>query len=142
MASSSNIPTSGEGNWKEEHESGWPEVITDQIKSDIKTYNQMMSNYYVQQGDLHNERYKFGNVIYDGRAWIDNAKEEIQKKEKWIADTKRKIEKKEKKIWDAMNDKCKVTEKLEDLDEYIEVVSDYLDEARKRYPKYFKDEGF
>ena len=70
---------------------------------------------------------------------ISDVKEEIQKKEKWIADTKRKIE---KKIWDAGCDKFKVTEKLEDLDEHIESVSDFLDEARKRYPKYFKNEGF
>ena len=39
-------------------------------------------------------------------------------------------------------DKFKVTEKLEDLGEHIEAVSNYLNGARKRYPKYFRDEGF
>ena len=48
---------------------------------------------------------------------------------------------KEKKIWDARCDKFKVTEKLDDLDERIETMSDFLDETRG-YPKYFKDEGF
>ena len=52
-----------------------------------------------------------------------------------------KSKKKEKKIWDAGCDKFKVTEKLEDLDERIELVSDYLNGARKRYPKYFGDDG-
>ena len=52
-----------------------------------------------------------------------------------------KSKKKEKKIWDAGCDKFKVTEKLEDLDKRIEAVSDYLNGAIKRYPKYFKNEG-
>jgi len=143
MAStSSHIPASDEDKSQDENDIYWPEVITDQIKEEIVSNNQLMSKYYEKQSDLYNKQYKFENLIYDERAWIDNAKEEIQKKEKWIADTKRKIEKKEKKIWDAGCDKFKVTEKLEDLDERIEAVSDFLDEARKRYPKYFKDEGF
>ena len=141
-SSSSHIPASDEDKSQDENDIYWPEVITDQIKKEIVSYNQRMSNYYEKQSDLYSKQYWFEHLIYDERAWIDNAKEEIQKKEKWIADTKRKIEKKEKKIWDAGCDKFKVTEKLEDLDERIEAVSDFLDEARKRYPKYFKDEGF
>ena len=140
-SSSSNIQTSGDGSGKERDDSSWPEVITDEIKDEIKIYNQLMSKYYEKQAALYSKQYKFEDMIYDERAWIDNAKEEIQKKEQWIADTKQKIEKKENKIWDAGSDKFKVTEKLEDLDERIEAVSDYLNGARKRYPKYFRDEG-
>ena len=64
----------------------------------------MMSNYYEKQDDLYNKQYKFENLIYDRRALIDNAREEIQKKEKWIADTKRKLEEKKKKKRSGMLD--------------------------------------
>ena len=57
-------------------------MITDEIKDDIKIYNQLMSKYYEKQAALYNKQNKFENMIYDERAWIDNAKEEIQKKEK------------------------------------------------------------
>ena len=93
-SSSSNIQTSGDGSGKEGDDSLWPEVITDEIKDEIKIYNQLMSKYYEKQAALYSKQYKFENLIYDEWAWIDNAKEEIQKKEKWIADTKRKMGKK------------------------------------------------
>ena len=108
-SSSSHIPASDEDKSQDENDIYWREVITDQIKEEIVSNNQLMSKYYEKQSDLYNKQYMFENMIYDERAWIDNAKEEIQKKEKWIADTKRKIgKKKEKKrfgILDVTNTK-------------------------------------
>ena len=116
MAStSSHIPPSDEDKSQDENDIYWPEVITDQIKEEIVSNNQLMSKYYEKQSDLYNKQYKFENLIYDERAWIDNAKEEIQKKEKWIADTKRKIEKKKKKrsgMLDAKNSKSRKSLKI------------------------------
>ena len=78
MAStSSHIPASNEDKSQDENDIYWPEVITDQIKEEIVSNNQLMSKYYEKQSDLYNKQYKFENLIYDERAWIDNAKEEI-----------------------------------------------------------------
>ena len=135
--SSSNIPAVNDANWEMEVYE-WPEVITEEIKKEIKSSKQRYLSYLDKKGDLYTEEGKFLRVIDENQEWVDNAKEKIKQKEEWIANTKRKIVKKEKIIWDTKCDKYMVIDKHVDLDESIEADSDFLDEARNHFPNEFK----
>ena len=140
-SSSSNKAITVSENWEEELKK-WLDPVNEQMKYEIKWAKDQMMVYYDKKGDLYREEGVFQARIDKRQEWIDNAKEEIKKKEKWIADTKQKIKIKEQKKWDAGCDKWQVTLKQEKLDETYEGVSEFLEEARERYPSYFKDEGY